>query len=414
MTVALAKLCRQTERNLKMRKHVLIALASIVIAGLGVRTASAQFPDGLKMPKLPKREKAEPAPTPAGAAQPKPPAESRPALPGGLAIMKHWVSVVPKRVNQYRGDWNTYSWTPVVRFLPNGPRPSGASYYAKVSLPGGAPWVEMDCDWDGNFIQCGGPNFPVEKATTATGLFPFEIRLRNALQGTDQLMFGGRVKIGKGPDRDGLTPAEGAKQAVFYTDLEAGLPLGYVYYNHGRNEFRAAFWTRVPNILANLRTEAHVFYRGQEIAFDLWGKRQLVEGRCSPVLDILPGSMAKSVNPQPNWYLLECTFNTLPIKNTGDPNLHHMASKPGEYEIKILRNNRLSRSLKFTVGADGNLAGGIPILYETTGDDYRPNSIGVIVPVAILDDQDGPWDKNAWKTDALYGNPPAGFTWPPQ
>ena len=35
------------------------------------------------------------------------------------------------------------------------------------------------------------------------------------------------------------------------------------------------------------------------------------------------------------------------------------------------------------------------------------------VVVAILDDQDGPWDRNAWKTDALYGNPPAGFTWPP-
>jgi hypothetical protein len=274
----------------------------------------------------------------------------------------------------------------------------------------------MDCDWDGNFIQCGGPNFPVEKSTTATGLFPFEIRLRNALQGTDQLMFSGRVKIGKGPDRDGLTPAEGAREAVFYTDLEAALPVGYVYYNHGRNTLHASFWARAPHVLAKLPTEAHVFYRGQEIGYELYGKREIVEGKCTTKLDVYPMSMAKSVNPQPNWYLLECSFKGLPVKAIRDPSAvwHNVASNPGEYEIKILRNNRLSRSLKFTVGADGNLAGGIPLLYETAGDDYQPNSIGVVVPVAILDDQDGPWDKNAWKTDALYGNPLAGFSWPPQ
>jgi len=36
----------------------------------------------------------------------------------------------------------------------------------------------------------------------------------------------------------------------------------------------------------------------------------------------------------------------------------------------------------------------------------------VIVPVAILDDQDGPWDKNAWRTGAFYGNPLTGFIAP--
>ena len=33
-----------------------------------------------------------------------------------------------------------------------------------------------------------------------------------------------------------------------------------------------------------------------------------------------------------------------------------------------------------------------------------------IVPVTIVGDQDGPWDRAAWKTDAFYGNPLTGFT----
>ena len=34
----------------------------------------------------------------------------------------------------------------------------------------------------------------------------------------------------------------------------------------------------------------------------------------------------------------------------------------------------------------------------------------VIVPVQIIGDQDGAWDKAAWKTEAFYGNPLTGFT----
>jgi hypothetical protein len=36
----------------------------------------------------------------------------------------------------------------------------------------------------------------------------------------------------------------------------------------------------------------------------------------------------------------------------------------------------------------------------------------VIVPVQVLGDSDGAWDKNAWKTDAFYGNPLTGFAAP--
>jgi hypothetical protein len=34
----------------------------------------------------------------------------------------------------------------------------------------------------------------------------------------------------------------------------------------------------------------------------------------------------------------------------------------------------------------------------------------LIVPVTVIGDQDGTWDKAAWKTDAFYGNPLTGFS----
>jgi len=53
------------------------------------------------------------------------------------------------------------------------------------------------------------------------------------------------------------------------------------------------------------------------------------------------------------------------------------------------------------VGADGKFDNGIA----------KTNNLGserVILPVQIIGDQDGTWNKAAWKTDAFYGNPLTG------
>ncbi len=36
-------------------------------------------------------------------------------------------------------------------------------------------------------------------------------------------------------------------------------------------------------------------------------------------------------------------------------------------------------------------------------------TLRVVVPTRIIDDQDGTWDRNAYKTDAFFGNPLNGF-----
>jgi hypothetical protein len=83
-----------------------------------------------------------------------------------------------------------------------------------------------------------------------------------------------------------------------------------------------------------------------------------------------------------------------------------MYKNPGEYEIKILENGKLARTAKFTMGSDGRLV--------DTGIGHQ-SSLGtgrIVIPVQVVGDQDGTWDKNAWKSEAFYGNPLTGFSLP--
>jgi len=64
---------------------------------------------------------------------------------------------------------------------------------------------------------------------------------------------------------------------------------------------------------------------------------------------------------------------------------------------------KAARSIKFTVKPGGSFDNGIG----------TSNSLGndrIIYSVTVIGDQDGMWDKAAWKTDAFYGNPLMGFT----
>ena len=403
-----------------MRKHILVALASVVVTTFGCQSASAQLPGGLKIPKV---SKPKPSPTPVETAQPASPNETRPAAQpsasaasgataqtqtaagsGALTVLKNLVSVDARTVTSYKGDGSTYSWTPVIKFDTNGSIPSGAHYHALVSTPAGAPWVDMDCKWVGgsqsNYYQCGGPDVPEEKGTTATGLFPFAIKIRNELNGTDETLFTGKVKIEKAPGDDG-TPAERAKKSFFFPNHDWALPVGYVFYSPEENYLYTSFWVRGQTY----NVKPHIFYQGKELDYGGADKAS-----CRDVAEV-GDAYIRTVKPAPIWRFVECKFFTVIASEKGnkDDTRQRVMSNPGEYEIKVLWNNHLSRSIKFNVGPDGNLSGGVPLLYRVRGDAEERLS-GVIVPVAILDEQDGPWDKNAWKTGAFYGNPPQGFT----
>ena len=83
-----------------------------------------------------------------------------------------------------------------------------------------------------------------------------------------------------------------------------------------------------------------------------------------------------------------------------------MSENPGDYEIKIIYKGHLVRSIKFAVDPDGKLHD------NGIGTSNKLGNLRIIVPVQVMGDSDGQWDKNAWKTDAFYGNPLTGFTAP--
>lgn len=369
-----------------MKRQLLVALAFLTLACLGPRAAASS---GETRPSAPDVA-ATAAPAPAQAS----------AQPGGPSVLKHSVGVHARTVTSYKGEYGTYSWTPAVMFNFEGAAPNGSHFYAVVSMPDGSPWVEAGCEWDAskNYYQCGGPKVPEEKGVIATGVFPFAIKMRNELRGIDQTLFAGKVKIDKAPDDSG-TPAERAKKSSFFPAHDWALPVGYVYYSPQENFLYTAFWVRG----ASGRIAPHVFYRGKSI-----GPAQ--EPSCRDAREV-GDAYIRSVKPAPVWRLVECQLY-VPVRDRGDEYRtppHYLTANPGEYEIKVLRNDELSRSIKFNVGADGQLGGGAPVLYTVrwADGDRQP---GVVVPVAVLDAQDGPWDRNAWKTDILYGNALKGLT----
>jgi hypothetical protein len=85
---------------------------------------------------------------------------------------------------------------------------------------------------------------------------------------------------------------------------------------------------------------------------------------------------------------------------------YEMYKHPGDYEIKVLQNGKLSRTAKFSFGSDYKIV--------DTGI-VKQNNLGVLrvlVPAQIVGEQDGQWDRAAYKSDAFFGNPLNGFTWP--
>jgi hypothetical protein len=117
--------------------------------------------------------------------------------------------------------------------------------------------------------------------------------------------------------------------------------------------------------------------------------------------------VADTLPQKAQWTRVICSFNVWAWDKTGDgPGmfgpLYLLSANPGDYEFKVLWNNRLARSIKFTVAPDAKLDNGVASANKLGSD-------RIIVPVQVIGEQDGQWDRAAWKTEAFYGNPLTGF-----
>lgn len=414
-----------------MKRSSLPAFAFLIVALLTLHTVSAQIP---RIPRIPKPQpKPTPAttaqPTPAPAAQPAPetrtettPATTTTATVSGGAdvptIAKDSVQLTAFTYNSFKGNYDTWSWVPLITYRVNGPIPSGGQLYVEYTVPG-APAVKFDCRTEETPADrwwkttCGGrEGVPEEKATTHTGLFNFAIKMRNELAGADTTLFNGKAKVAKVHSNE-IKTGKFANHFVYYVDHDWQLPIGYVYYvpddlkGWDRPILNVAFWVRGEAY--NL--DPHLFYQGKEVGRIMYEGTQVGKASCESDVDNNTTHFVdeKDAPQKAKWARVRCSFNNVRgwDKSGEAPGmfgpLYQLDKNPGEYELKVLWNNKLARSVKFTVPAGGKLDPGLA----------ASNKLGtdrLIVPVTILGDQDGIWNKTAWKTDAFYGNPLTGFT----
>ncbi|MGB7210958.1 MAG: hypothetical protein WBD27_20050 [Pyrinomonadaceae bacterium] len=398
-------------------KNTFLIFTIILASMLGSQAEAAQFT--IRIPKIPKIEK--PNRDQSKPPEPKTEGTTTSSSTSGRGIgsdqptiIKDSVQVTPHTLGSYRGNFDIWSWTPRIEFSVNGPIASGDQLYAEFTLPTGQ--VKFDCrteERQQGYVwktSCGGPRVPEEHSSLYTGPVSFAIRIRNELAGSDVALFTGKTKVEKVPS-SGHGP-KAAKQFVYYVNHDWNLPIGYVFltpndvYGMKNPRLDVAFWVR-GGYQGDF--EPHLFYQGKEVGKVYLEGRQVGKPGCDPEVDNSTShSVAETVPHKAAWVRVRCQFYGVLgwDKSGGDTGLFgppfQISSNPGEYEVKVLRGNRLARSIKFTVGADGKFDNGIA----------AANKLGrdrVIVPVQIIGDQDGTWDRTAWSTEAFYANPLIGF-----
>ena len=331
-------------------------------------------------------------------------------------IAKDSIQVTAFTFNVYKGNYDAWSWVPRMEYRVNGPIASGSQLYVEFTLPGTGPWVKFDCQtgeiekgrwWK---TECGGRDIPEDKGSTYTGPVNFAIKMRNELAGTDSTLFTGKMKVAKAHSNESGPKA--VNKFVYYVDHDWNLPIGYVYLTANDlkgwdyPDFHVAFWVRGEAT----NFQPHLFYQGKEVGKIIWQGEEV--GRASCESDVENGTthyVEDSIPQKAKWARVKCDFPSVKGRDkTGEEPgmfgpLYVLDAHPGDYEFKVLWNNHLARSMKFTVAPDGKFDNGIATANKLGSD-------RVIVAVQIIGDQDGQWNRAAWKTEAFYGNPLTGFT----
>lgn len=373
-----------------MRKTFVLA-AALLMTICSVQITSAQF----KIPKIPKPTQPKTEPSSSAPSQPTTPQTTKES-DGQPRIAKDSILLTTQKGRDV-GGYEARGWVPAIQYRGTGSIASGSRMSVDFTVAG-KPWVSFDCNpereteesrmWS---AECGGDSIPGGKQVTYAGPVAFTIHLRNELQGTNVTLFNGTAKVVMVPASKGATKIDNEE---WYVDEDWRIPFGYVFWEkdsgHGNDPFlHVAFWVRgnTPEV------EAHLFYKGKDIA--KFSK---------------PGNGAADWNPNLNrWGLIDGEFlGVYPNAPGGDEGYEPrfgVRNNPGDYEVKVLILGHLARSIKFKVSANGNLEGGVDSA-NTLGTDR------VVVPVQVVGDSGGTWDRNAWKTEAFYGNPLAGFVAP--
>lgn len=333
----------------------------------------------------------------------------------GPVLLKRTIQLTPKRYLRYWKNpkaaepvYNTYSWIPEIQFEVLGPIAGGEKIYVEFDMPDGKPWMkvnmrtpELETDVWENIKADGADDSALEKqAILGEGVFPFRIRMKNPLSGTDATLFSGKFKVGTYPLDQNIPDYKGKKD--FFIDYDWHLPLAYVWLNPQSDENVPQLATQIclRGEVRSEKLEAYLFYNGKQIA---------KESASNNARKQMYTSAADE--PSHRWQIWEFTFASVrgfnKSESANDYSQNFFLDKnPGDYEIKVSRDNQLSRVIKFSVGKDGR------IIDSGIARSANLGGVRMIFPAKISGTGDGQFNSEAWRMEALFYNPPGGFSAP--
>ncbi|MBS1792479.1 MAG: hypothetical protein JSS81_01425 [Acidobacteria bacterium] len=387
-----------------------ILIFMMTLAFSGVLPAAAQFPKLPKMPKADVRQPSVETPKNDNGATPET-GTGAGAINGRdpqTAVLKPSLTIRAARDLRY---WkqpavdNFWSWMPEVEFLVSGPIPDSSFVTIDFTTPDGKPWYSWDSapfavPEGGRYaIQSEAvPRWQDKRSTILTGTFGFRITLKNGLNGTAQELYRGSFKVGK--KFAGNENANFKNQFAFYVEQDWALPIGYLRLDP-KDEPAApalalAMWFRGD--YDNDRLTAFLFYNGKQIS----NTKTSDKGSGGTIKSLITeGDDRKELF----WAFWNFTFYKVRAARSGNyPEAFVLKDNPGNYEVKVLLDDELVRTVAFTVGSDGRIVDNG--LAERNG----LGGSGIVVPVRVIPVKEGALNLQAWKTDAFYGNPLDGFT----
>lgn len=298
---------------------------------------------------------------------------------------------------------NFWSWIPSIQFALTGPISNASFLTFEFFTPDGKLWFSTDSapfsikEGEYQILESGGlTSWTDKRSSILTGVFLFKVTLKNPLESTNKLLYQGKFNVKK--EFAGTSHPDFKNQYLFYVDQDWSLPIAYLDFNARQDGdapfFQASMWFR-----GDLRSKlkGYLFYNGKQVA------NTDESGGANQTNYVFIEGDSDSKFRWEQWTLN--FFNARLFDNKGNNSkLHILKRNPGNYEIKVLLDDEIVRTIAFTVGADGKIVdNGIAKNSGITG-------FGVIVPAKVIPVKEGSLNLQSYKTDAFYGNPLTGFS----
>jgi hypothetical protein len=285
------------------------------------------------------------------------------------------------RTNRGQSEWR---WTPLVNFEVWGKYQRYDKFTVQITAPNGSELFKMTCKHTGDsldeYATIDGCTNDADTDTNLTGVFGFKIIQTD----NNATLYSGKFTVGKHLYNPAKNPAFN-KNFYYYIDYDWRLPMVYVgKWDEPNNPTQLFCWMWIKGDFNGQDPKAHLFYQGKKIAEASYGEDQ---------------SYSAEENPARNFSKMRFRFEAMikPTEQSGRGMWWKLYENPGEYEIKLMRNGEITRSVKF------NIDKGLPV-QNGVGKEVKNIYGGIIVQSQISGTADGAINQTILKS-GWWSNP---------